>query len=91
MSELRNLQGRVQIIRALIYATEHASEVLSFCLSVSADHAVTARELADFCGVSEFQAEVILDMPVRRFSAHAVSNMRGELQAVEDQIRALEI
>jgi DNA gyrase/topoisomerase IV subunit A len=86
VSEFENLQGRRQILQALLFATENAIRIVEFCASSSPDAAVTARDLAEAFDITEFQADVILTMQVRRFSPHSVANVRAQLHDVESEI-----
>jgi hypothetical protein len=90
MEELRNLVGRQQMISAMLFATENAARVIEICSAPPPADGDTVRALADACGLTDFQAEVILTMPVRRFSPDSVARMRDDLREVEisiDQLR----
>lgn len=90
MSELESLKGRRQILHALLFSVDNAHAIIEFCASASPDAAIAADTVAGFFGITEFQAEVILDMPLRRFSPHAVASIRKELLDVESELDRLD-
>lgn len=89
MSELQDLVGRQQMVSAMIYAAENAAQVIEICSAPSRAGDNIARRLASACGLTEFQAEVILDMQVKRFSPLAVEGMRAQLEEDERIITRL--
>lgn len=89
MSDIQDLVGRQQMVSAMIYAAENAAQVIEICSTSSATGESIARRLADACGLTEFQADVILDMQVKRFSPLAIAEMRAQL--VEDEHKIAEL
>lgn len=73
----------------MLYAAEHAAQVLQVCLATPPSDGGTVRALVDAFDLTEFQAEVILGMPMRRFSPASVAVIRSELVEIEGMIEQL--
>ncbi|MGM7668964.1 hypothetical protein [Microbacterium sp. A93] len=65
MDERENLVARRQILGAVLLAMENAPRVLQVCANASGDNDVVATALAAAFGISEFEAQIILDMQVK--------------------------
>jgi uncharacterized protein Yka (UPF0111/DUF47 family) len=89
MTEVENQQGRREVVQALIYAAEHSARVLEICSTAITSDDDLPRLLADACDLTVLQAEVILTMQVKRFSPHALLQMRAELLDIEHEIDRL--
>lgn len=88
-AELATQLDRQQIVLALLYAAENPARVIEVCATAETSGDELTRTLADACGLSMFQADVILTMQVRRFSPHAVTQMRAELLDIDQAIDRL--
>jgi DNA gyrase/topoisomerase IV subunit A len=89
VTELQNQKGRREMVNAFIYAAENAARVVEICSTTAASDEDLPRVLADACGLTMFQAEVILTMQVKRFSPHALLQLRAELVDIDEEIDRL--
>lgn len=76
------------MIEAILLAAENAEQVMRVCSTAAAGTAGDA--LAEDFGISDLQAQVILDMQVRRFTPESAAAVRAELAEVNQRIRDLE-
>ncbi|MEJ1088441.1 DNA gyrase subunit A [Microbacterium sp. Mu-80] len=88
MTDLRNLRGRREMIEAILLAVENAEQVMRICSTAAAGAADEA--LADAFGISDLQAQAVLDMQIRRFTPERAAAVRAELAEVNQRIRDLE-
>lgn len=82
MDERDNARQRKEIVVALLYAAEHAPELLRVCDSVDGDFSETRTAIAEAFAINEVQADAILNMQVRRFTPHALEQLRAELDEI---------
>ncbi|MVQ42227.1 hypothetical protein GON06_08630 [Microbacterium sp. MAH-37] len=87
MSDLQVLRARHDVIAALLVAAENAEHVMRICSSAAPD---AADELVRTFGVSDLQAQAILEMQLRRFAPEAAAAMRAELVEVSRRISEIE-
>ncbi|MCC7077325.1 MAG: DNA gyrase subunit A [Acidimicrobiia bacterium] len=86
---LRRARERAHIVEGLLLALDRIDEVVALIRSSeSVDDARTA--LMQTIGVSETQANHILDMPLRRLAALEVGKLRDELVELQATIAALQ-
>ncbi|MER7795843.1 hypothetical protein [Microbacterium sp. NPDC096154] len=90
MDERQNLIDRARIVRAMLMAVENAPRLLEVCATADADdHAELVAAVADEFDIDSLEADVILNMRVRRFTPRDVAQLRSELDLFEQRIREL--
>jgi len=86
MDGRENLLERRRIVSLMLLAAEQAPRLVEVCASVSGDESSARRVLAEAFGVSEMDAQFILDMQVRRFTPPAIERTRSELADIDSQL-----
>lgn len=89
MDERENLIERRRILAVTLLAVEQAPKVLEVCASVSGDNASLVRALAKAFEISEFEAEVITTIQVRRFTPHVTEQLRSEVADINQRLADL--
>jgi DNA gyrase subunit A len=86
---LRRARERAHILEGLLLALDHLDEVIA--LIRASQSAADAREgLQDRFGMSEVQAQAVLDMQLRRLAALERAALEDEYQELQDTIAGLE-
>ena len=86
---LKKAEARAHILRGLLIALDNIDEVVRIIRS-SANVDEARAALMEWFGLSEIQANHILDMPLRRLTALETNKLREELVALEATIAYLE-
>lgn len=87
--ERDNLLQLIKILRAYITAVENPEELLRVCAQVEGGIEDARSAVARAFDVSDVAAEAILSMQVRRFTPHAIQQLRDQL--ADDERRLLEL
>ena len=87
--ERKNHLQRMEILNAYIKAIENAEELLRVCAHVEGDMTAARSAVASAFDVSDVAADAILTMQVRRFTPHAIKQLRDQL--ADDERRLLEL
>jgi DNA gyrase/topoisomerase IV subunit A len=77
---------RREIVAATLFAAEHAEQVLAVCADVDGDEDAAAAAIAAAFGVNDIQARAILQMQLRRFTPHAIEQIRSELADIDGRL-----
>ena len=86
---LRKAQDRAHIVEGLLIALDRIDEVIAI-IRASADAEEARHALMEQIGVSEIQAQHILDMPLRRLTSLETSKLQHELDELHRTITELE-
>lgn len=87
--ERDNLLQLIKILRAYITAVENPEELLRVCAQVEGGIEDARSAVARAFDVSDVAADAILSMQVRRFTPHAIQQLRDQL--ADDERRLLEL
>jgi len=87
--ERNNLRQRIEILRAYVKAIENPEELLRVCARVEGGIEDVRSAVARAFDVSDVAADAILSMQVRRFTPHAIQQLRDQL--ADDERRLLEL
>lgn len=88
MDEQQHLEMRRQVVAVKLFAAENAARVMHACAAPSTDGPEAA--LVEAFGLSDFEAQVILDMQVRSFSPAQTNRLRAELADIDARIQEFE-
>ncbi|WP_301110373.1 hypothetical protein [Microbacterium sp.] len=91
MSELQELLGKRQMLTAMVLAAEHRETVMNICATIDGEASDVMQALVSELGVDEFQAQVILDMQLKKFTPAAVAVVRSELDIVDARLNSHEM
>lgn len=86
---LRKAQDRAHIVEGLLIALDNIDEVVAI-IRRSADVETARLSLMERFGLSEIQAQHILNMPLRRLTALETEELRAELRELMELIADLE-
>lgn len=89
--DLEKAEAERHIIQGLLAALDHIDEVIRI-IRASADRPEASERLQDRFGLSELQADAILNMRLARLTAlqrTQLENRLGELEAMIDELRAI--
>ena len=78
--ELQRIAARLEVVEALLWASEHAQELLAIVSSSATGPDVMKRLGQSPYSFTEFQAHHILDIPLRRLTQQNVALLRGEVE-----------
>lgn len=90
MSELQELLGKRQMLTAMVLAAEHRETVMNICATINGEASDVVQALGNELGVNGFQAQVILDMQLKKFTPAAVAVVRSELEIVDARLNTHE-
>lgn len=83
MDDEQSMRGRRWIVGLTLMAAERSQELFAVCAATQGDEKDLLRAVADAFGITELDADVILSMPVRRFSPASVRRLRAEFDDLE--------
>jgi DNA gyrase subunit A len=86
--ERRKVESRLEILDAVVWATEHGRELLDL-VGVSETVEDARRALMQSYGFTELTATAILDTQVRRWSRLETQRLRDEQQELRARLREL--
>ncbi len=86
---LAKAQARAHIVEGLLIALDRIDEVVAI-IRASSDVDAARTSLMEQIGVSEIQANHILDMPLRRLTSLEMTKLREELAQLAETIAELE-
>jgi len=86
---LADAKAKAHILEGLIIAVDNIDEVVQIIRS-SEDTPTAKDRLIDRFGLSEIQANAILEMPLRRLTALETGKLRDDLQQLKDLVAELE-
>ncbi|WP_236968874.1 hypothetical protein [Microbacterium aurantiacum] len=75
----RNLMARIEIISAYMKALEDPERLMQVCADIAGDDADARSAVAAAFEVSDFAADAILTLQVKRFTPRSIEQMRREL------------
>lgn len=80
------------MVAAMLYAAdvENAALVIEVCSALSSSDTNTVRALAEECNLTQFQAEAILDIQLRRISPASIARMRSDLNEIEGSLEQID-
>ncbi|MGB4042789.1 MAG: DNA gyrase subunit A, partial [Thermacetogeniaceae bacterium] len=87
--QLRRAQERLHIVEGLVIALDHIDEVINLIRSSRTDQEARSGLMEQF-GLSELQAQAILDMRLKRLTGLEREKVLDEKQELEKRIRYLE-
>lgn len=85
--ELRNARLRRGVVVAMLYAAEHALDVLRVCAAVDGDDSSLRAAISAAFGFDDIQAGAILNMQIRRFTPSAVAQYQSQLADIDALLR----
>jgi len=88
--ELRNARLHREVLAAMIYAAEHAADILRVCAAADGDDPSLREAIMTAFGFDEVQADAILAMQIRRFTPRAIEQSRAQLAGLDELIRRSE-
>ncbi|WP_152545331.1 hypothetical protein [Microbacterium sp. CH12i] len=86
MSELENLRGQRQVVAAMLVAANNYQMVMRICASTTGEIEDVTRSLMKELDISDFEAKVILDMQMKKFSPASIAGVRAELIEIDLKI-----
>jgi DNA gyrase subunit A len=87
--ELRRAEERDHLLQGLLIALEHLDRIIEL-IRHAADTPTAKGELIQTYGLSEVQADAILQMQLRRLTALEAEKIRQEHEALQEQIADLQ-
>lgn len=90
MSDLQNLVKQRQMVAAILLGADNYQEVIQICATTKGDLEAVTRVVMGKFGITEFEAHVILDMQIKKFTPAAIALVRSELVAIDARLNALE-
>jgi DNA gyrase subunit A len=82
---LEEAERRAHVVEGLLIALDNIDDVIAL-IKASADTDAARQGLMESFGLSEIQANVVLDMPLRRLTALEVEKLRGEHSDLRERI-----